>query len=308
MLVLRYKRLTATFIVLSIAYFVLSITLPLNKAALTKYHLTSGQDIILTLTITLPYLIIWGIALIGYLRFKAYSDAIKESRDGAAFHTISSGLLWLALWLPLSAVVGTITSGYYRGHVSSTPEMVSLNNYISVIILFIAFWRLQIGSRQLIGSLRKPNLRLPQLMTMLFISFSALYLLLVLHDPARQFPTRSVPVASYYLPDWLTVLTIVIPTLITWQLGMQALFNIYLYRNNVKGRIYKDAFNNLGNGFTSVIVVLVVLRCFESLSSHLTKLSLGPILLIVYLLLIALSIGYILIFRGARSLHRIEEI
>jgi drug/metabolite transporter (DMT)-like permease len=89
---------------------------------------------------------------------------------------------------------------------------------------------------------------------------------------------------------------------------MQALFNIYLYRNNVKGRIYKDAFNNLGNGFTSVIVVLVVLRCFESLSSHLTKLSLGPILLIVYLLLIALSIGYILIFRGARSLHRIEEI
>jgi hypothetical protein len=116
MLVLRYKRLTAIFTILAVAYFVLTITLPSNKTTLTKYHLTSGQDIILTLTIALPYLIIWYVAFTGYLRFKSYTDTIKKSKDGVAFNTISTGLLWLVLWLPISTIVGTITSSYYRSH------------------------------------------------------------------------------------------------------------------------------------------------------------------------------------------------
>ncbi len=308
MLVFRYRILAGTFLALSTAYISLSLLLPQDKAALNKYHITSGQDIALVLTIAIPYIVIWLVALVGYLRFKLYSDTIKKSKDGAAFHIISLGLLWLAMWLPLSAVLGVITTGYYRAHASATAQMVVLNNYINIVILLLAFWYMLKGTNQLLHVIKKPAPRLPQSMMMLFIASSAIFMLLVLHDPARQFPANGLAVATYYLPDWLTVLTIVVPTLITWHMGMQAVYNMYLYRKGVKGQIYKNAFSGIASGLSAVIIVLVVLRFFETLSSQVSKLALGPILLIIYLLLVALSVGYIRISKGAKNLQYIEDI
>jgi hypothetical protein len=308
MLVMTYKKLTGLFIVFSIAYLLLSILLPLDKASLAKYHLTSGSAAALTFTVTIPYLVIWFIALVGYLRLKAYTEAIGDGKDGEAFAMISKGILCLSLWLPVSALIGSATTGYFHANHSSTPLMINLNNYANLIILFPAFLLVNLGSKKLLTIIRKPEAALPQTIMMVFIGFSALYVFLVLRDPARQFPTHSVSTASYYLPDWLIVTTIIIPRLITWFLGVQAIHNIYLYRNKIKGLIYKDALKSLANGIGGVVLTVVVLRCFQSLSSQLNQLSLSLILLIVYLLLILISIGYILIAKGAKSLQKIEEI
>lgn len=308
MIVARYRKLTALFILLSIAYLALSVLLPADKTTLARYHITKGQDVALTFTVTIPYLIIWFVALVGYSRFKAYTETIAKSKDGAALQTVATGILWLALWLPLSAVLGTIINGYYNAHKSTTPTLVNINNYLNIIILFVSFWFIYEGSNRLLKVIKKPSLRIPQALAMLFITFSAYYLFLVLHDPARQFPTHHVAVAAYYLPDWLIVLLIVIPRLFTWYLGIQAVYNIYLYRKGVKGPIYKQGLNDLASGLGWVIITIIILRCFESLSSQLTKLSLGLVLLLVYALLALVAVGYFLIAKGAKSLQRIEEI
>ncbi len=308
MLITKYKKLTALFILFSGIYLALSLLLPADKAALDKYHLTAAKAAGLTLTITIPYLMIWFVALVGYLRLRSYTETISNSKDGSAFQTISTGILWLALWLPISAVATTAATGYFHAHPASTPLMIILINYLNIIILLPAFLLVNLGSKKLLAIIKKPESTLPQALMILFIGFLALYLFMVLRDPARQFPTDSVHVASYYLPDWLTVTTLIIPRLVAWFLGVQAIYNIYLYRKKVKGAIYRHALDNLAMGLGGVVITIVALRCYQSLSAQLTQLSLGAILLVIYALLVLMSVGYIFIAKGAKSLQRIEEI
>jgi hypothetical protein len=308
MIMSRYKKLTALFIVLSIAYLLLTILLPVDKSTLHKYHISHAEDIILALTITIPYLIIWFIALVGCLRLRSYISTIFKSKDGAAFRTIGTGILWLTLWLPLSAIFSSISSGIYQSHPSAKPSMIIINNYVNIIILGVAFWFIHNGTSQLLRVIKKPASRMPQTLMMLFIAFASLYVFLVLRDPARQHATHDVSVAAYYLPDWLTITSVVIPRIIIWFWGIEAIYNIYLYRKWVKGPIYRNALYDLANGLTGVVLILVILRCLQSLSSLLEAWTLGVVLGFVFILLILLAIGYLLIARGAKSLQRIEEI
>ncbi len=132
--------------------------------------------------------------------------------------------------------------------------------------------------------------------------------MLTLEDSARQAPTHSVSIASYYLPDWLIITTIVIPRLILWFWGIKAVEDIYMYRKKIKGKIYKVALQNVARGIAAVVVATILLRCFQSLSSPIGELSLALIILLIYLLLIAIGIGYVLIYKGAKQLQKIEDL
>ena len=308
MLVRRYKKLTAIFTFFSIAYIMLSILLPVDKTALVKYHIDRAQLVGLTLTVTIPYLIIWFIALVGYLGLRSYNYTIRKSKDGKAFLPLTRGVFVLALWLPISALADVLGTAYYRAHPSASATMVILNNYLNLLILFTGFWLIYKGSKRMLAIIRKPELSLPWSIMFAYILFASFYTFLVLRDPARQFPNHHVLVASYYLPDWLTMVTVVIPRLITWFIGVQATYNIYLYGKYVKGLLYQEALSNLARGIAGVVLSVVALRCFQSLSIQLYDLSLASILLVVYLLLVLISIGYIFIAQGAHKLQQIEEI
>lgn len=307
-LLLKYKSISALFIALSAVYLAAIIFEGPDKAILAKYDLTATQLVWLSLTVALPYVIIWFIALFGYLRFRWYSAAIKDSSDGAAFAVISRGLLLLSVWLPVSAVSSTLAKHLYQAHPSYTSTMVILVNYANVALLFTAFLIINSGARKLLGVVKNTVNAVSQRTTILYLVFSGLYGMLTLEDSARHAPTHSVAIASYYLPDWLIVTTIVIPRLIMWFLGVQAIEDIMMYRKKVKGKIYKLALQNVARGITAVIIATILLRCFESLSSPIGELSLGLVVLLVYLLLVALAIGYVLIYRGARSLQKIEDL
>jgi hypothetical protein len=217
-------------------------------------------------------------------------------------------VLWLALWLPLSAVLGGVVT-YLTAHFpESTAWWVRISNYLNLVMLLPAFILVYRGGQQLYSLLnvrRQPSL---QAMNIAFIVFAALYVLLTLQDPARHAATTYTTLASYYQPDWLIITTLIIPQLIMWYLGFQAVYYIYLYAKHVKGTLYKASLTGVAAGIAGVVVATVVLRCFQSLSSQFGRLSLSLVVIVVYLLLIIISAGYILINRGAKSLQKIEEL
>lgn len=308
MLVLENKRWSGLYVSFIIVYLLQILLLPADKTTLTKYQIDATQAKALALTIAIPYIIIWLIALLGYLRLKTYVELIQKDKDGAAFKTISRGVLWLGLWLPLSTIITNFFSQFYSSHHSSTASLVRLDNYLNLLILFGGFWLVNKGTNRLLPLIKKPTFSTPQALVLAYITFSALYVLLALHDPARQFPTRSVATASYYEPDWLLVITMLIPRLIYWFLGVQAVQNIYIYRKKVKGRLYKQALNNLALGLGGVLAVTILLRFLQSLSSALGQLNLGLLLIVIYMLLILISVGYVLMAKGAKSLQKLEEL
>jgi len=273
---------------------------------LAKYQLTSGQLRLLELTIILPYLLIWAVALMGYLRVKAYSRAIRRSPDGLGFNTMAWGLLWLVLWLPLSSLVSNFGSQTALLHPSTQATMIWLANYSNIIILLVAFWLLYQGSRQLLKTIKRPEV-VSMNIILLFVAFTAGYSALVFHDVIRQVPGVHVP-ATYYESDWVILLTIVLPRLFAWWFGIQAVCNIYQYRQRVKGIFYKAALDNLARGIAGVVIAVIILRCLQSLSSWLSQRSFGALLVLIYLLLIVIGSGYVLIARGAKNLQKIEEL
>jgi len=306
-LLAKYYPIAGLYVVFSGLYLWLSLITPADQETLRKYHISKGGLTVLILTIALPYIIIWFVALIGLLGLRDYAQAIKKSRDGAAFNVVSQGIFWLTLWLPLSAILGALTTYIYQKAPSTTAHMVQINNYGNILLLLPAFWLCYVGTGQLIRLIRQPE-RTPLIMVFAFVAFAALYTFLTLHDTSRRLPAHGVQVASYYLPDWLIVTTIVIPRLLEWFLGFQAAYNLYLYRTKVKGKIYKRALTGLAAGLAAVVTMIAILRCLQSLSTQLGQQSLNMLLLIIYLLLILIAVGYGLISRGARDLKRIESL
>jgi hypothetical protein len=307
-LILRYKKLTSLFAIISLLYVIQAVFTQPDQATLDKYHVSAGQLQIMILTIAIPLLIIWFISLVGYLRFRAYTTAIGKSKDGAAFSRISTGILWFTLWLPVTSLIDGVLTHYYHVHPSATANVVRLINYFNILILLPAFILINQGAMKLLPLVKRPATTMSQGAVLLFIALSALYVFLTLHDPARSVATKGAPTAAYYLTDSLIVTTIIIPRLIMWFLGLQAVYFIYLYRLKVKGAIYRQSLTQLAAGLAGIIVTIIALRCFESLSPQLNELSLAGLLLIIYALLSLLAVAYILLAKGARQLLRIEEL
>lgn len=306
-LLARYYPLTIAFMLLTVAYLVVTFATPVDQATLHRYRISTGNVSVLLITIALPYIIIWYMALIGYVRLRDYSQAIKGTKDGAALYQVSRGILWLALWLPVAAVVGAVTSYAYHKHPAATAHMVWINNYVNLALLFPAFWYCYQGSKQLIKLVRQPE-RMLLGGVIAYTVFAVLYTFLTLHDSSRQVPQHGVSVATYYLHDWLIVVTIIIPRLVEWLFGLQAAYNLYVYQTKVKGTIYKEALYSLSTGLSGIVIIIIILRCLQSLSGQLNKQSLGILLLIIYVLLGLIAAGYAMIARGAKSLKRIESL
>ncbi len=308
-MLLKNKKLTSLYVLLIVIYLLQTLAAPVSKLTLSKYHISVTQLRLLSLTIALPYIVIWSVALLGYLRLDNYIRLIQNYKDGVAFRTISRGILWLGLWLPISTILNNFFFEYYSAHQGATANLVRLNNYLNLIILFGGFWLLYKGSGQLLGLVKsRPSLSTYQTLTLVYIVFSVLYVFLTLQDVARRYPTHTVATATYYEPDWLIVLTLIIPRLLYWFIGAQAVQNIFLYRKKVKGRLYRQALNNLAMGLGGVVTVTILLRCLQSLATPLERLSLGLLLSIVYVLLILISVGYILIAKGTKRLQQLEEL
>ena len=305
MLVLEHKRLSAAFIVLSAIYIAQNLATP-DPQTLHKYHVTRGQVEMLALTVALPYIAIWFVALVGYLGLRKYSQTISKSKDGQAFRPISWGILLLTLWLPLSAVLGGWFSALYRAHPGQTAHLTQLNNYLNMLLLLAAFIFIDQGAKRLVSLTSRVKRAPNQKLILLYIAFAVCYVWLVLSDPSRR-QSHGTTVATYYQPDWLVITTIVIPRLITWFLGAQAVQNIYFYARKVKGPIYKAALRDLAYGIAGVSILIISLRCLQSLTNQLERLSLGGLLILVYALVIIIGIAYFYLAKGSRKLLRIEE-
>ena len=306
---LRYKKLFGFFLASAVFYILQTVLQEPDREAMAKYNLTEMHIIILSLTIILPYVIIWFIALLGYTRLKNYTSVIRKSKDGDAFNKISRGILAFAVWLPISAITSTALSNAVKNNPDQIHYFVWLNLFASLLLLSYGFYYVYTGSRKLVYMVKNRHYtRIQHLCSAIFAGLVVLYIFVIFQDPSRQFASGEVDRATYYLPDWLIVSAVLIPRLIMWTAGLLAVYNLYLYRKNVKGFIYKRALKNLAFGFSVVVLTIIGLRYLESASSYLVDASLGALLMLYYAILVVMAVGYIYIARGARNLQRLEEL
>jgi hypothetical protein len=276
-----------------------------DKLVLRQYHLTVASYRWLLYPAILLFAVSWVLGVLGSVRIKDYSNLIKDSRDGRAFNVVAAGFLVLAISQPFTSLLSTVFGRIDRHVPRAVPSLTIINNYIALALTGLSLVLIAWGAEKLYSLTRRRRAALSQSWWVgAFILFGALYAYFIVIQPIHT-PLQG---RVYFLPNWLIITTIAVPYLFFWYAGLNAAYRMFLYQRNSQGRLYKHAFNYLASGIVVVIASSVAIRVITTLSNKLNHLTLTPILFIIYALVAASALGFLLIMIGANKLKKIEEV
>lgn len=303
---MKKNRLYASvFAVLVGIYVLITVFTPLDPAVSTKYGLSHLKLRILILTITVPLIAIWAVAFYGFIRLRQYATLIYDRTDGKALHKISRGLEWLAYGLPAFSIVSNITNYQARMHPGFKPVSVITQNYLNLIIYFVSFAFISRGASMLVQYVKKkPNYGEQHVWVIIHTVLAVFYTFLILDHPIYTNGLKEI----YYLPNWLLLTTIAIPYLLLWHLGLRSAYKLNFYRRTITGELYRQALSALSQGVLFIILSSISIQIITTLSARVDRLSLAPLLIFIYTLLIFISLGYFFVALGANRMKKLEEV
>lgn len=276
-----------------------------------SYDLSVVESRLLSLTLVIPIVVIWALAVFGAVRFKQYADKIKHDTDGRALNVIANGLLLLAFGSIAGSLFGLLRN--YTEYTSTDYQILAiLSSYWSVLLLVTVFATMYVGSKRLLEMQQvttRDIMTRRSLYTMLFITtLTVIYTALLFTNGYRNSTPDPTKYSSFYMNDVQLLLTIAIPTAIAWFVGAQAIVNLQLYSQIVKGSIYRRTFGLLSKGLSAVLLFYVLISVLTALSGLFAGISLAYLLVLVYVILLAYGVGFAVIARAAKKLSLIEEV
>lgn len=301
------SRPLLAYAILSMIYTVLILLLPANRTTMQAYNLSSTDYRLILLAVALPSLVVWLAAFIAYARLNEYADAIASTKEGHHFKQLAKGCTWLAWSLPLSAIFLLMFGALSNQWHSLGTTSIILGNYITLLLPLAAFIIIGGASRGLVSD---ANLKLghvgSRLIMLAFVLAGVLYCYLTF----RQFDLSSLKTTNnpYMLPIWLAVLTITVPYLYAWFVGLIATYEISIYGKNVSGVLYRQAIYFLVLGLILVIGSLVTLQYINGIQPRVGHLVIDYKLPLTTTFRIAGGIGFVLMTMGALRLKKIEEV
>jgi len=269
---------------------------------LAKYHVSAAGLRLLDFTLIVPVVAIWLVAFYGYDKLHTYSQLIKNNKDGKQVLRISHGLLAFAIGLPFASILSGALSLIAQHHTSFTAGATIISNYAGLLYPLIAFLFISVGARGLSEiSKSRPSLKALNIVALIVIVIGVVFcdLIAAAHHNLR---------ISYHLSYSLVMLTLAIPYMYMWFLGLYAAVEIYLYSRRVAGIVYRRSWNQLALGLGSIILVSILLEYLNTLSGWLTSLSLPGLLLLLYVLLLLFGSAFIVVALGTKKLMKIEEV
>jgi hypothetical protein len=288
----------------------LYLTLNSPNTSQSSLHFSPQSLILLKMSVAFPYLLTWLAAAYSVIKIKRYILAIKPSKESDAFNNFGWGIGILLGSLILSTFASSIRS-FFVGYASMRAPLTIINNYSYVFPYLLAFIFLVKGA----AALARQNgvFKISPVIYIVFgiplIAFAYMWLELIFSNQFRVVAGGGSLFASYYLKDSMLVLTIVLPSLITWVLGLLAVMQLRMYYKKVTGIIYRKSLSSLFYGFISVIFASIFLQALLSLGARrLLDLGLEKLLFLIYLFLFLQAVGFLFISRGAKNLTKIEAV
>jgi hypothetical protein len=296
------KKYYVLFIVASLIYIIATLVAPLTP---NRFNLTTAGSHMLQIAIALPIVLIWAVAVYGAERFNSYSKSIRRHPDGRALDMIARGLTILVASYIGTSLFGRLRPWAFRDGWLPTYTIVA--NYLAVVFALVAFGYMYRGSVQLRRLIKaKDKGAKTAVVAVTLTAISVLYLIVLLNYDYRGSTPDATKYSSFYLPDWLILLTLALPYLIGWGLGIAAALNIGSYQRHVKGVIYQSALYRVIVGTLTVVVFSIVLQILIVFSTYFAKAGLADILLIVYLIILMYAAGFLIIASGTRKMTAIE--
>lgn len=288
-------------------YVLLSLVLPASEATRQASNMTAFEYHVVALLVAFPTLMVWLAAFAGYGQLRSYAGSIRKTPEGIYFDQLAGGVTWLAWSLPVSVIVPMVFNAIAdEGH-SFHAGSVIISNYLTLILPLIAFSVIAGASRGLLATVKvKLTLINARLIIAAFLLLGVLYCFATFrHFDLTSLGTTNNP---YFLPLWLMVMTVTVPYLYAWFMGILAAFEITLFRRHVRGVLYKRPLGLLVGGLLLVILSSVAQQYASSVEPQLSSLALDYRLVFTLLFRLISGAGFILIVMGAYRLQKIEEV
>ncbi|OGY60011.1 MAG: hypothetical protein A3B23_02945 [Candidatus Colwellbacteria bacterium RIFCSPLOWO2_01_FULL_48_10] len=298
-------------------YLYMTFGAPLSQVSVERYGLTPMSAFWLRLSIAAPILVYWSLGLYAAIHLNAYVRKIGPGEGSAPVRSLARGVFIIVMGVILGAAVGSIRQYFpltEPGNEGIIKLLVILGNYISVgfpLAAFVFIWR---GTKSFMTNELAQAKDIVRKYTPVFLFASAVisasYIFLALANPNRQMNLVPSMPATYYLPDWLIVASILLPYVVIWTLGLLSAFNIVVYSQKVSGLIYRKFLNNLVYGILMIIVFYIFLQFLSTIGYYLQDFfkekGLAPVLYFIYFILFLQALGFIFLARGAKKLKEIE--
>jgi hypothetical protein len=296
--------------ILTVIYLIGTFAVSPDKASLAKYHIDATQLRVLSLTIVVPLLAIWFAAFYGLVNLGKYAERINGTRDGEGFKYLVISLTFLAFSFPVNSLISGFLKYLVNNGTIIQATSTIITTHLSLAFSLIAYIFLAIGSQRLLKTIKKAKVRksyrVGAAVALFLIAIPYVYAALT--NPSREVAVAPSLVASYYMSDILTVTTILAPYIILWGIGISGVLQLYAYKRTVGGNVYKKSLSKITFGFLAVILANIFVQFLTTLATIYAGWGLGTILILVYLLLVVVAIGYVFIALGAKGLAKIEEV
>jgi hypothetical protein len=300
------KIVYGSFAVFIVVYFLSAFLSPVDAESLTKYNISELQLRLLAASILLPVVIIWACAAYGFVQFKQYALSIKGSPHGKGTNTIANSLGIIALQLLVTGSLSVVTSVPAIGTALGGEQGITMiESGLEVSFAIATAIVIYQGAGQLIASLNKrPKIKIFDKSFWILAILSAVYVFGVV----GQYPSDMSADSLYsYAPLGVVLLFSAIPYIFFWNLSLVAIKKLYAYRRNAKGKVYREAFGLLTAGLLMVVGSSVLIQLLGTIGESFANLNLTAIVAIVYVLILAIGVGYLFIARAATRLRRVEN-
>ena len=290
--------------VLWLAYAALSIWTPTTASNPNPYHLTTLTKDLLVLTIVIPMLVIWLVAVRGALAFQRYARLIKGSPEAPALTLIAQGLMWLVGFMIVFILVGAITPHLTKE--SWFPAVVVIRNHLPAYVALVSATLLYLGSQRLQSFTRTATWTAGTIL--LFIIFALFTIVFTATFTTGNLSSSSSDLLIRTIPKTGLIFTLIIPYVLSWLLGILACVNILKYAREVNGIIYRSALRWLVLGIFSVLLFGILIQVLTLVGRFFTGLSLAPILATLYIIVVLYGAGFWFIQAGTRRLAKLEVV
>lgn len=301
------QRVIRRYLVVAMLFVLLIFTLPANITVMREHSFSAIQYKVLLFAIAIPLLITWLAAFVGYARLQEYAKSLDNTPEGSSFQKLARGCAWLAWSLPVPTILSLLLNTYANTHHAFQPTSVIIDNYVNLVFPLIALTFVGGASRALTTSASLTfSVARARSIIIAFIVAGLLYC----YFTFQRFDLTSLTSTAnpYYLPLGLMVLTVIIPYLYAWFIGLLAAFEIATFSKNVKGVLYRQALRMLVLGLVAVVISSIALQYINTISPAATYINLDSKLILVSIIRILAGVGFVLIALGANRLKKIEEV
>ena len=278
-------------------YVVLTFLIPQTATSREKFAIAKTTLVFIQLTVALPYLILWFCTGYGSWLFRRVTDPARLTFS----KYFSWALGFLLCGMMLQTVVSTARSLLVADQ-SWWPALTILLNLSYTFFPVIGYWLMLRGLQATraaadTGKLFSKSHFLQAIAGALVVAMPFIWF--VFTNANRLIPFAPDTPATYYLSDPLIIILIVIPSVLSWIVGLLVAFKASDSLEFTERKENADFFN----GIFLVVLSSIILQALISIGTErLFNLGLGVILLLIYLFILMQLVGYISLAQNARKL------